>query len=314
MLIGKRFAFVCGGDKSPVLSGRVCLQQVTAHLRFMHIDFFSCNSFSFLRHVASCRRWSVGVGCSIRRGLSLTRISHVLSVFEMIIKSRTVSLSIHPSLCMLTVTSHSALPVQGDAFKKHKHTHTHKSLRWHRWQLNSAWVSLTVSLPRHEKEAVFDAHRLYVCVLFEGGVEKWCKGVEESEREKEKQSVGMYTQKHPRWKFKGLSLKVVHNKHLPSHNCPNWVLDHHYTKNPWRGAYRWCSICLSAICPIERRMGRQLVVFVNWKYVIMGWKRRTIMQRTNDFDKCGQITEKVFILVLILLRKIRQQGKMVSEF
>lgn len=54
-----------------------------------------------------------------------------------------------PSLCMLTVTSHSTVPAQGDAGA---HTlQTHWSPRWHRWQLNSGWVSSTVSLPRHEK-------------------------------------------------------------------------------------------------------------------------------------------------------------------
>lgn len=181
MLIGKRFAFVCGGDKSPVLSGRVCLQQVTAHLRFMHIDFFSCNSFSFLRHVASCRRWSVGVGCSIRRGLSLTRISHVLSVFEMIIKSRTVSLSIHPSLCMLTVTSHSALPVQGDAFKKHKHTHTQEP------EVTQMTAQFCVSqldcvlAQTWEGGGVWCASAICVCV-----VRRWCWKVVQRWRRKQK--------------------------------------------------------------------------------------------------------------------------------
>lgn len=59
-------------------------------------------------------------------------ISHVLSVSEMMIKSSPVPLPIHPSLCMLSVTSHSTLPAQGDAHAQHKthtreHTHTHKA-------------------------------------------------------------------------------------------------------------------------------------------------------------------------------------------
>lgn len=55
-------------------------------------------------------------------------ISHVLSVSEMMIKSSPVPLPIHPSLCMLTVTSHSTLPAQGDA---RTHTHTHRIAHMH---------------------------------------------------------------------------------------------------------------------------------------------------------------------------------------